>query len=378
MQLGKITDPVYVAKRLGVLDAVPNAMARMNGALEMMRVTMSGEAAPVAPTPCDLVCQEGSARLLRYRPRTTRKFKEPVLLVPSLINRFYILDIKDGLSAVQALLDAGHAVYIVDWGEPTDDETDLDLGDYAVGRLRELLRATVADAGADKAHVFGQCLGGTMATILAAVDPSLFASLGNLTAPISFHDEGMLSAWSRAPFFDAHAFAEAFGNVPSWITQPSFQILKPFGQPTKILRLWQNLGNPQFLDFFRCLETWINDTVAIPKGFYVDLIDKLYRQNALVEGRLNYEGRDVVIEEIELPLLTICATEDHIVPPESARVIHDRAQSEDKRLEVIAGGHIGVVVGGRGRKILWSTLTEFFGERSTRLDGANVREGAAA
>ena len=182
--------------------------------------------------------------------------------------------------------------------------------------------------------------------------PTVFAS------PWSSHRD--LLGFRRAPFFDAASFAEVIGHVPPWLTQPSFQMLRPMGQTVKMMRLFQNLGNDRFLTFFRALETWVNDNVAIPKGFFVDLITKLYRKNALVEGRFRLGPEPVVLEEIQVPTLTICAKKDHIVPPDSATRGHHCIGAEDKRLEVFEGGHIGVVVGGNARRQLWPLLEEWF------------------
>lgn len=372
MRLGYLADPRYMAKRLGFVDAVPNALARTTGALSLVRNAVQNQPPPVAPTPYTVLCALGSSKVMKYvdpNGGADLKHKTPIFLVPSLINRPYILDIKDGLSVVQALQERGYAVYCVDWGDPGLDEDTADLATYVIDRLGEFVKAIAADAGVEKVHLLGQCLGGTMTTILAALDDSHIQSMVNLTAPISFHDTGMLSAWSRAPFFDEVAFADAYGHVPSWITQPSFVVLKPAGSVSKWLRLVQNLGKPSFVDFFQCLEAWINDNVDIPKGFYIDLIGQLYKKDALVRGSLKLRDRHVVLEEITVPTFTIAASEDHIVPVASAMVGHHRISSDDRRQLVIQGGHIGVVVGGRGRRILHQALDEWFGARSEPVAG---------
>ncbi len=359
MRLSAWTDPTSALKRLGVLDAVPSALARMNGAMKLSRTYLTGEGTKIAPSPYTVLCQDGPSTLVHYVPRTAPRHKTPVLLVPSVINRPYILDLMDGVSVVQALLDQGFDVYCIDWGDPTPAHEKDDLQTY-VTRLEAFLAATCADAGTADAHLLGQCLGGTLTTILGAVADDKVRSLVNLTAPISFDDTGILSAWSRAPFFDARAFAEVFGNVPTFITQPSFVLLKPLSQPSKIFRLFQNLGNEKFLTFFAALETWINDNVSIAKGFYVDLITGLYREDALVRGKLEINGRQVVLENVEKPILTIAASEDHIVPPPSALVGQEHFSAKVNETLVIPGGHIGVVVGGRGKRLLHKTLGEWF------------------
>jgi polyhydroxyalkanoate synthase len=153
--------------------------------------------------------------------------------------------------------------------------------------------------------------------------------------------------------------------VPAWITQPTFQALKPMGQATKALRLWQSLGNPTFLEFFRCLETWINDNVAIPDAFFEDLISELYRKDALNLGTLLFKNGPVILEDIEVPTLTIAASEDHIVPPASAIEPTRRFASVVNRQEVLDGGHIGVVVGSVARRRLWPSLLSWLDEQGS-------------
>jgi polyhydroxyalkanoate synthase len=349
-----------IAQRAGVFAAVPDAVARGAGALTLARWSLAREPAPVAVSAAEVIAVNGAAKLLRYRGKPgVALSKAPILLCPSLINRLYVLDLMEGLSVVDALLSAGHPVYGIDWGDPGIAEHGLDFEGFVLGRLRSFLQTACSDANVDKMALLGHCLGGTMATTLAAADDTRIESLILLTAPLSFHDGGMLSAWTRTPLFDPADLVRIVGHVPGWVTQPAFAVLKPFGQTTKVLRLWQSLGDPKFLEMFRCLETWINDNVAIPDAFFVDLVQKLYQDDALVNGRFAFSTGPVVLEEITVPVLAIAAAQDHIVPSPSALDPVARFSSDVNRREVLDGGHIGVVVGGLGRKRLWPLLLEW-------------------
>jgi polyhydroxyalkanoate synthase len=353
--------PTNIAARLGLFDALPNAMARAAGALHIGAAALGQEPAPVAPTPYRLIKQIGAARLLRFESDHEIKHTHPVLLCPSVINRYYVLDLMAGTSVVQALQERGHLVYAIDWGEPGDEELELDFGDFVLGRLHDFVDAAQEDDhDAESLHLLGHCLGGTMAAALAALDDRGIATLTMLTAPVGFHDEGVLSAWTRRGPFDPRAVTGALGHVPAWLSQPSFMVLKPMAPWSKGLRLFQRLGDDRFVTFFRALETWINDNVSIPRGFYLDLVEKLYREDALVSGTLQMRGQRVQLENVKVPTLTITAKEDHIVPSQSAIIGHERIGAEDKRLEVFAGGHIGVVIGGLARRNLWPMLDTWF------------------
>lgn len=358
--------PTELLRRAGAFTAVPQALSRVHGAMRLARLTIERAPVPVAPSPAAVLVSEGAARLLRYHPMPGVPARDPILLCPSLINRLYVLDLKEGISVVEALRKAGHRVYGVDWGEPGAAERGLSFEGFVL-RLARFLDAACGDARTDQLHLLGHCLGGTMATALAATDDARIQTLINLTAPLSFHDQGLLSKWTRAPFFDAEAVVAALGHVPPWLTQPAFQILKPMGQPAKALRLFQALDKPageldSFLDTFRCLETWINDNVAIPDRFFVDLVGKLYRKDALARGELCFQSGPVVLDAVRVPVFTIAAAEDHIVPPASATDGATRFANPRCKTEVLPGGHIGVVVGGLGRKRLWPALIAWMDE----------------
>ena len=357
-------NPVSLLQRAGVFSTIPAAVARTAGALHLARTTLAREPAPVAPSPADVVHVIGAARLLRYRRHREAPVgvvKAPILLSPSLINRLYVLDLKAGLSVVEQLLKAGHPVYGIDWGDPGEAERGVNFEGF-VQRLADFLATACDDASVETMTVLGHCLGGTMAAALAATKPIHLQSLVLLTAPLTFHDDSLLSAWSRAPFVDPRDLTRLVGHVPAWITQPTFQALKPMGQTTKALRLWQSLGNPTFLEFFRCLETWINDNVAIPDAFFEDLISQLYRNDALNLGTLRFKDGPVILEDITVPTLTIAASDDHIVQPSSAVTPTRRFASVVNVAEVIDGGHIGVVVGSVARRRLWPLLLSWLDE----------------
>jgi polyhydroxyalkanoate synthase len=74
----------------------------------------------------------------------------------------------------------------------------------------------------------------------------------------------------------------------------------------------------------------------------------------------------VVLEDVEVPVLSIAASQDHIVPPASAVEPAQRFSSAVNRAEVLDGGHIGVVVGGQARKRLWPLLLSWLDENGSR------------
>jgi polyhydroxyalkanoate synthase subunit PhaC len=106
--------------------------------------------------------REGTTRLLDYG----RDGDGPlVLVVPSLINRFYVLDILPERSFLRHLADRGMRPVVVDWGAPGPQERHFDLTDYIAGRLERTFAAAVRVAGAP-IGVVGYCMGGLLALAL--------------------------------------------------------------------------------------------------------------------------------------------------------------------------------------------------------------------
>ena len=97
------------------------SVARRPGPIESLRALArrATKGLPaVGGTPHDVVWTENKWRLLRFRPVGELRHKTPILLVPSLINRWYVLDLAPGRSFAGWLVEQGHDVYIIDWGSP--------------------------------------------------------------------------------------------------------------------------------------------------------------------------------------------------------------------------------------------------------------------
>jgi polyhydroxyalkanoate synthase len=318
---------------------------------------------PSGQTPHDVAWTENKWRLLRFSP-AERRWTTPVLLVPSLINRWYVLDLGPGRSLIEWLVARGHEVYCIDWGTPGGEDRYLtwdDIGGRYLGRaVRIAARAT------GRAHVLGYCLGGTLATAYTAAFPDEVATLIALAAPIDFAHAGMMATWTRTPTFDVGAIVDAFGNVPHLLMQASFRMLRPTKEASKLIALLDRAWDDEFLDGFLASERWGNDAVSFPGACYVRYIEELYRRNRLIAGGFTVCGRPAALSSIRCPVLAIAFTDDHIVPLPSAQPLIDRVSGRDKQIIVDRGGHVGAVVSRKAAERLWPALHTFWAQR----DGA--------
>lgn len=336
----------------------------------------------IGSTPADVVHRENKWRLLHYRPKSHRtspegaEYKTPILLVPSLINRHYVLDLMPGRSFAEWLVAKGHDVWCIDWGTPADEDRYVSFDDVCETYLGRAVRKVARTSDSGKTHLLGYCLGGTLTTIFAAKHQEHLAGHIALAAPIDFHDDGLLSSWTRTGSFDVEKIVDACGNVPWQLMQGAFHLLRPTMNLSKAVYLVDRAWDDQFLDGFVAKETWAGDNVSFPGQAYLRYIKELYQDNKLISGEFALGGTPVHLEDIENPTLVLAFKHDHIVPLESAGVLVDKISSKDKELMELPGGHVGAVVSRKASERLWPIISGWLAERD---EGAtSVGEAKAA
>lgn len=318
----------------------------------------------VGQTPSTVVHRENKWRLLRYLPRPEGlAWRTPVLMVPSLINRHYVLDLKPGKSFAEYLVQQGHDVYIIDWGTPGPEDRYLSFDDVCDNYMARALRVATRLSGAEKAHLLGYCLGGTLTAIHAAARPERIASLMTLAAPISFTDSGLLSTWTQLEGFDIDTLVDATGNVPWPLMQASFHMLRPTLNLSKAVHFVDRAWDDEFLDGFFALETWSNDNVSFPGECYRRYIKELYQENRLIKGQFALSGTPARLENITCPVMAVTFTHDNIVPLASSAPLVECVSSRDKQQLQLSGGHVGAVVSRGASRKLWPTLSQWWAQR---------------
>jgi polyhydroxyalkanoate synthase subunit PhaC len=324
----------------------------------------------LTPSPKDVVFRDAGASVYRFR-RPAGPSSLPLLLVPSLINRWYVLDLRRGASVVEALVARGLDVFCLDWGVPQDEDRYLSWEDV-LKRLARAARFVRRETGAPQVGLLGYCMGGTLAAILAALSPEETALLVNLAGPIDFALAGQLREMVDPRWFDADAIADA-GNVGAHQMQSGFQALRPTLALSKWVNYLDRCHDPAQREAFSALDTWSSDNVPFPAEAYRTYIGELYQKNQVVRGEHHVGGRRVDLKAIACPVLTIVANEDTICPPAAATALNDAVGSSDTTVMRVPGGHVGAVVGGRASRELYPALATWLETRLVRSSGTRSR-----
>ncbi|MGQ0584756.1 MAG: alpha/beta fold hydrolase [Reyranella sp.] len=307
------------------------------------------------------VWSEGNTRLLDYGAthRAARaRGARAVLVVPSLINRWEVLDLTAEKSLLRGMAAQGLRPYLVDWGSLNDEERRFDTTAY-VARLERML-AFLAKRARRAPAVMGYCMGGTLTVALAARQPRRVAGLALLAAPWDFHADRTGHAFlvSTGPLLAE--VADKVGELPVDILQTLFWSLDPWLAMKKFGRFLgmdqEGAGAREFV----LLEDWLNDGAPLAGPVARECLVGWYGDNVPGSGKWVVGGRRIVPSKIKVPSLVMIPSGDRIVPPLSAAALADpvRGLKNVTRLDLPLG-HIGMVVSGRARELCWTPLIEW-------------------
>ena len=307
------------------------------------------------------VWSEGNTRLLDYgatHPAARARGARAVLVVPSLINRWEVLDLTAEKSLLRAMAAAGLRPYLVDWGTPNDEERRFDSEAY-VARLERAL-AFLAKRARRAPAVLGYCMGGTLTVALAARQPRRVAGLALLAAPWDFHADRTGHAFlvSAGPLLAE--VADKVGELPVDVLQTLFWSLDPWLAVKKFGRfLGMDQAGAGARDFV-LLEDWLNDGAPLAGPVARECLVGWYGDNVPGSGRWIVGGRRIVPAKINVPALVMIPSGDRIVPPLSAAALADPVRGlKNVTRRDLPLGHIGMVVSGRARDLCWTPLIDW-------------------
>lgn len=308
------------------------------------------------PAPPATVWTKHAARLYHFEASQDKAACLPLLVVPSLINRYYILDLDEQRSLVRYLAAQGHDVYLLDWGSPTAVEQAFRIEDY----VRELLAPAAQVIRQRHGHapgVIGYCMGGLLTMALASLFPESAARLALLAMPWHFHSDDaahlrlspartatLRQMLARMPYLPGEAILYLFYLTDPWRFQEKF-------------RQFPHLKGKAEKDYFTAIEHWANDCVPLPRQVAVECFVDFQQENLTYRCQWTLGEHIVDPARLTLPVFIAAPQQDRIVPPGSAAALSD--QLPCVQLHQPETGHIGMITGARRKQELWKPLTRW-------------------
>lgn len=332
--------------------------------LRMTEMLLQTKDVDLATSPKDLVFQEDKVKLYHFRSRKRPSCPVPLLISYALVNRETMMDLEEGKSLIQNMLDHGLDVYIIVWGYPSRLDRYLTLDDHIDIYINDCVDHIRKERGLDKINLMGVCQGGTFATIYAALYPEKIRNLITMVTPIDFDtDDSLLNIWGR--YIDVDLMVDTLGNIPGDFMNLGFLMLKPLQLTIdKYIGLVDSAEDPAALLNFLRMEKWIFDSPDQAGETLRKFFNELYKENRLIKGQLQIGNRKVDLKRIDMPLLNIYAEQDHLVPPSSSKPLAALVSSTDATTRSFPVGHIGMYVSSRSQRELAPTIAEWLIERS--------------
>lgn len=295
----------------------------------------------IGVTPHSVIHRDGKASVRYFAPANATK--DPVFISMPLINTWTIFDLLPGKSVVERTVAAGIPVYLMDWGRPGPEDANVTVADLVQKTLHRSIDRARRHAGRPL-QAIGYCVGGTFLAAYIGLHPTAFTKVAFVATPIDFHKSGRLSTWANPETFPVDAIIDNLGNFPSHLMKTSFAWLRPTNTVTKYKTLMDRIDKPGFTEVYSAMEKWNEDSIDFPGEAYREYVRRCYFDNALMTGGWSLDGQPVDLANCKVPVHTIAASADHIVPPEAAHNL-SKVWGGPATSQTIKGGHVAICIG---------------------------------
>jgi poly(3-hydroxyalkanoate) synthetase len=285
-----------------------------------------------------------------------------LVLPPQAGHSSHVVDFSPRQSQLAVLAAAGLTrLYALEWRHATAATRAVTITDYL-----DVIDRSIRRAGG-RVNLVGDCQGGWLAAIYAALHPDRVHTLTLAGAPIDFHaGESVIASSTRAltgalglaPY---RALVRAGGGtMPGSAVLANFVAIQPQSEVARQLQLLENIDDPAHVERYRVFEDWFKHTQDIPGAFYLWLVEHLFHRNELIRGELVVDGRRADLRAITCPLFLLAGSTDHITPPAQLFAAADAVgtPAEQVTRRTAQGGHLGLFMGRDALREDWPPLME--------------------
>lgn len=316
---------------------------------------------PTWSTPHEVVWEAPIARLRDFSTvGADASVVATLVLPPQAGHDSCIVDYSPEQSQMRTIVAAGLTrAFTLDWIGATAQTRDVGVEDYL-----DVIDRAVDHAGG-RVNLVGDCQGGWLATIYAALAPEKVNTLTIGGAPIDFHaGEPVIGAVMDrvAPGGDLGVYralvAAGGGVLRGQDMLTGFIIIKPDNELARQAQLLVHIHEPAHVARYVEFEDWFKHTQDIPGAFYLWIVQHLFRDNELLAGKLEVRGERVDLARIDCPLNLLAGATDHITPPDQVFALAEAASTPESDVvrRVTTGGHLGLFMGREALEQHWPPL----------------------
>jgi len=305
----------------------------------------------LALTPGAVVLRDERFELIQYQPATPEVRTVPLLLVPPMINKYYIADLAPGRSQIEHLVESGQQVFAMSWRNPGAEHRDWGLDAYADAVL-EALDAALDISGCDRAHILGYCAGGLVASAavshLAAVDR--LEQVASVTLGVcvidnehsnvvgAFATEQITNVALAASMKQGYLDGRDLASVFLWL-RPN-DLIWPY-----VVNDWLLGKEPPAFDILY----WNADTTRMPAALHRDFLEISTENSLRLPGGATVLGTPVDLGSITVDSYVVAGAVDHISPWHNC-YLTTQLLGGRTRFVLSTSGHIAAIVNPPGNK----------------------------
>lgn len=305
---------------------------------------------PAQHLSADCIWQKGTTKLWNYAPKALNA--PIVLIIPSLINKFYIFDLDRNYSFIHYLKTKGFAPWVIDWDAPGQEESTFSLENYVEDRILPIL-AHAYHFQQRKVSVIGYCMGGILSLAAAAKEKlSPYGYIDHLTLIATPWDFESTIFYSKEMNPLASSEYLAFLKYCPAFPKEMIQFYFHTHTPQKFLEKFRTFAtmNPLAEDTKKVfqIERWANDGVALSTPLALTCFQDWCQNNIFMKKPY------FNIQHITVPTVLINGTHDTIVPPASSLPLKFRLACANYQSFDL--GHIGLIVGKTAPELSWKFI----------------------
>lgn len=314
-------------------------------------------------------------KTVRLRDFSTAKAGMPVLLcAPYALHGATVVDFASGHSLVATLRQAGmKRLFLTDWRSAAPDMRLLGIDDYLAA-----LNVLVDELGG-VVDLIALCQGGWLSLLYAARFPTKVRKLVIAGAPIDIGAEASnLSTIvdSNAPAFFRELVQAGDGRV---LGRKFLKFWNPMGLADddiqQVLQTHLSRAGGKFAALANNFRRWYASTVDLPGTYYLEVVDKLYRQNALARGRFVALGKTIDLSRLDIPLYLLAARDDELVPPPQLFALADLSGTPARHIAkaVAPGRHLSLFMGEDTLRQFWPDIVRWLDQPLRELPAGTPR-----
>lgn len=127
------------------------------------------------------------------------------------------------------------------------------------------------------------------------------------------------------------------------------------------LQVPAHLAGSRWADLEGRFRDWYDRTVDLPGQYYLEVVDSLFKQNLLAQGRFVALGHRIDLGALRAPLFLLAAGEDELIAPEQVFAAARRVGTPacDIRTARVVGPHLSLFLGAETLKKVWPEIARW-------------------